>query len=283
VTDEETVGSSRSSCGVGVCNWVCDDNRGGETRSQEETRCNPKDRTAETAETGETGSEGAAKDQDQERGAEAEKVAIRDDGLKAPVSLVGAFLYGGRAMRCLLVFVVVVAVLGCKTTPRKEQPQENTTPQAKPAQKQSQKQPSEPTKTEPSQKEPVKPPKQTPQSLFEQFKAAYEAARKAHEAYYRVRLLQRRFDEELLNDALAKVEEAFKLASSIVGERPEEPFVREAHTWLGQARFALKEERQQHQRLKQTEAETGKLLKEGKESKIKAKAEVKPKPAPKQK
>ncbi len=191
-------------------------------------------------------------------------------------------------MRHLFVLLLVAGILGCETPPQKEQPQKPAkTPQAKPAQKPSKKQPSKPPKTEPSEKEPVKPskkqPKQTPQSLFEQFKAAYAAAKKAHEAYYRVRLLQRRFDKKLLNDALAKVEKAFKLASSVVGERPEDPFVREAHTWLGQARFALKEEMQQHQRLEQTESETGKLLKEGKKSEVKAKVEVKPGPAPKQK
>ena len=185
-------------------------------------------------------------------------------------------------MRHLLVFLLAAGVLGCGTPPQKEQPQRPTeTPQAKPTKKPSEKQPSKPPKTEPSQKEPTKPPKRTPQSLFEQFKAAYAAAKKAHEAYYRVRLLQRRFDRKLLNDALAKVEKAFKLASSVVGERPEDPFVREAHTWLGQARFALKEEEQQHQRLKKTETETEKLLKEGKKSKVKA--VVKPKPVLKRK
>jgi len=183
----------------------------------------------------------------------------------------------------MVFFVLLAGVVGCELPPPKKQQQRTTTQQTERAEKPSKKQPSEPQKTEPSSEESVKPSKKSAENLFEQFKAAYAAAREAHEAYYRARLLQRRFDEELLNEALARVEEAFKLASSVVAERPEDAFVREAHTWLGQARFALKEEKEQHQSLKRTEAETAELLKKGKKSKVKEKVEVKPKPASKEK
>ena len=186
-------------------------------------------------------------------------------------------------MRWFLVLAFLVGVVGCGTPPPKGQPQKTTTQQTKAVQKPSKEQPSKPPKAEPSAKEPIKPSKKSGEKLFEQFKAAFAAAKEAHEAYYRARLLQRRFDEKLLNEALTKVEKAFKLASALVRERPEDPLVREAHTWLGQARFALKEEKQQHQRLKRTEAETAELLKKGKKSKAEGKAEEKRKPAPKEK
>ena len=184
-------------------------------------------------------------------------------------------------MRQFLILAIMACVVGCELPPPKQQQKKTTPQQTEAREKPSKEQPSKPQKREPSSKESVKPSGEGGDNLIERFRAAYAAARKAHEAYYRARLLQRRFDQKLLNEALTKVEEAFKLASAVVRERPEDAFVREAHTWLGQARFALKEEKQQHQRLKRTKTETSELLKKGKKSKAEGKVEEKPKPVPK--
>jgi len=180
-------------------------------------------------------------------------------------------------MRWIVAVLVAVVFVGCKTPADGKRPEQEPTPLKKA-------QPSTKPETASAKKvEKPKPPKaapkkevEEPKDPLEQLKVAFAAAQKAHEAYFHKRLLERRYDESLLKAALEKVESALKLAQKLVAERPEDPFVRDAHIWLGQAQFALNEERLRHERLKKTEAETEHILKEGK----KAEPAVEEKPAP---
>lgn len=177
-------------------------------------------------------------------------------------------------------FLLIFVVVGCETPQKTDNPKKSESPSVE---KQTEKSPkqtaSKPKKEVVTEKKPSEKKREDslPKDPLKRLDILLKLAKKAHENFYRVRLLERRCDESLLEEALERVDAAFRLAKKLITERPEEPFVRDAHQWLGRARFALNEERLREKRLRRVKDETEKLLKEGKKPKPFVKEEPPPK------